>query len=90
MLERMAGGRPDLSQVEETMASDAIRMSALGHFRTFAIDGKILMGTSKNFRSARHSREGGNPVSLVVNDLESLDPRLRGDDGKHFGFLEVP
>jgi hypothetical protein len=31
-------------------------------------------------RLARHSREGGNPWTLI-RVVTSMDPRLRGDDG---------
>jgi hypothetical protein len=36
-----------------------------------------LLFTSKS----RHSRAGGNPISLLTDQLRNLDSRLRGNDG---------
>ena len=37
----------------------------------------------------RHSRESGNPVSLIINGLKSLGPRFRGDDTCCFPPLSI-
>ncbi len=38
---------------------------------------------------ARHSREGGNPGTLIFKDLKSMDPRLRGGDDQTFHHAPI-
>jgi glycyl-tRNA synthetase beta chain len=66
----------------------ALRRNALGLARTmiesgFDLDLLDLLATASD-AVARHSREGGNPVSFVPDArnaaAKTLDPRLRGDD----------
>jgi len=41
-----------------------------------------IIETPSPTRRSRHSREGGNPVSMPHDLLYYLDSRLRGNDGR--------
>ncbi len=54
--------------------------------------GQWLSGVSRRLAFSRHSRESGNPASLlsgkpVVADRKSLDSRFRGNDGSRRRWL---
>ncbi len=48
---------------------------------------RLTAGNPQGPALARHSREGGNPASLISNETKSLGSRLRGNDGNFSTLL---